>query len=116
MSMSGPGAPGPDALRVNGCELTLTQEATGQLLYQNAWITDHVLNAQTVRPLVAAGRARWKIENENNNVLKNHGYHERFKGAPEAGKKILDEINISPASSSATTAAHRWLPSRPPPR
>lgn len=24
---------------------------------------------------VAAGRARWKIENENNNVLKNHGYH-----------------------------------------
>ena len=25
--------------------------------------------------LVAAGRARWKIENENNNVLKTKGYH-----------------------------------------
>jgi hypothetical protein len=25
--------------------------------------------------IVAAGRARWKIENENNNVLKNHDYH-----------------------------------------
>lgn len=25
--------------------------------------------------MVAAGRARWKVENENNNVLKNHGYH-----------------------------------------
>jgi hypothetical protein len=25
--------------------------------------------------VVAAGRARWKVENENNNVLKNHGYH-----------------------------------------
>jgi hypothetical protein len=24
---------------------------------------------------VAAGRARWKIENENNNVLKTKGYH-----------------------------------------
>ena len=25
--------------------------------------------------LADAGRARWKVENENNNVLKNHGYH-----------------------------------------
>lgn len=25
--------------------------------------------------IVADGRARWKIENENNNVLKNRGYH-----------------------------------------
>ena len=66
---------GADALLVNWCELTITQEATGQLLYQNAWITDHVLSDQTVRPLMAAGRARWKIENENNNVLENHGYH-----------------------------------------
>jgi len=66
---------GADALPVNWCELTIVQEATGKQLYQNAWITDHVLSEQTVRPLVAAGRARWKIENENNNVLKNHGYH-----------------------------------------
>ena len=66
---------GADALLVSWCELTIIQEATGQLLSQNAWITDHVLSDQTVRPLVAAGRARWKIENENNNVLKNHGYH-----------------------------------------
>ena len=25
--------------------------------------------------IVANGRARWKVENENNNVLKNRGYH-----------------------------------------
>lgn len=25
--------------------------------------------------VIACGRARWKSENENNNVLKNHGYH-----------------------------------------
>jgi hypothetical protein len=24
---------------------------------------------------VAAGRARWKVENENNNTLKTKGYH-----------------------------------------
>ena len=26
-------------------------------------------------PIVISGRARWKVENENNNVLKNYGYH-----------------------------------------
>ena len=26
-------------------------------------------------PIVDAGRARWKVENENNNVLKTKGYH-----------------------------------------
>jgi hypothetical protein len=25
--------------------------------------------------VVEAGRARWKVENENNNTLKHHGYH-----------------------------------------
>ena len=30
---------------------------------------------QTLLALVAAGRARWKIENENNNTLKTQGYH-----------------------------------------
>lgn len=33
------------------------------------------LTADNVAGLVAAGRARWKIENENNNVLKTKGYH-----------------------------------------
>ena len=28
-----------------------------------------------MRATVAAGRTRWKVENEGNNVLKNHGYH-----------------------------------------
>ena len=28
-----------------------------------------------MRPFVSAARTRWKSENENNNVLKNYGYH-----------------------------------------
>ena len=66
---------GPGALLVNWCELTIVQETPGTQLYHNAFATNHRLTDDTVRPIVAAGRARWKIENENNNVLKNHGYH-----------------------------------------
>jgi hypothetical protein len=66
---------GPKALLVNWCELTIVNETTGQITYHNAWATNHRLTAATIRPVVAAGRSRWKIENEGNNVLKNHGYH-----------------------------------------
>lgn len=51
------------------------REETGELLYRNAFATNHVLTNQNVVALAAAGRARWKSENENNNVLKNYGYH-----------------------------------------
>ena len=37
--------------------------------------TSHGIDKDNVVQTVAAGRAYWKIENENNNVLKNHGYH-----------------------------------------
>jgi len=63
-----------DALKVNWCELTIT-DAQETVLYRNAFITDWPITADTVAGLVAAGRARWKIENESNNVLKNRGYH-----------------------------------------
>ena len=33
------------------------------------------ITADNVAGLVSAGRARWKIENENNHVLKTKGYH-----------------------------------------
>jgi len=63
-----------DALKVNWCEVTIT-DVEGAVLYRNAFITDWKISADNVAGLVAAGRARWKIENENNNVLKNRGYH-----------------------------------------
>ena len=52
-----------DALRVNGCELTTTT-TTGKVVYTNAWATSHPMTDDTVVALVAAGRSRWKIENE----------------------------------------------------
>jgi hypothetical protein len=62
-------------LYVNWCEVTITDEATGQLLYHHAWATDHALAAASLHTFVVAARTRWKSENENNNVLKNYGYH-----------------------------------------
>jgi len=63
-----------DALKVNWCELTIT-DGQGQIRYRNSFITDWQIHADNVAGLVAAGRARWKIENESNNVLKTKGYH-----------------------------------------
>ncbi len=62
-------------LQVNWCELTITHEQSGAQLYHNAFATRHPLTETTVQAMVAAGRARWKVENENNNVLKTKGYH-----------------------------------------
>src|SRR4051812_37737263 len=40
-----------------------------------SWITDLALHAETVWDIMRGGRARWKIENETFNTLKNQGYH-----------------------------------------
>ena len=63
------------ALEVNWCELTITREDTGELIYKNAFATDFEVTETTVEAIVRDGRARWKVENENNNVLKTKGYH-----------------------------------------
>ena len=65
---------GEDALEVNWCELTVTS-ATGRRLYKNAFVTDFEISKDNVKQIVVDGRARWKIENENNNILKTKGYH-----------------------------------------
>jgi len=66
---------GDDALLVNWCDLHITHEETGDIIYRNEWITSLTLKEENTAEVVACGRARWKSENENNNVLKNHGYH-----------------------------------------
>jgi len=66
---------GADALLVNWCELVITRQDTGEQLYHNSFATTHDLTTATIEAVVRAGRARWKIENEGNNVLKNRGYH-----------------------------------------
>ncbi len=63
-----------DAIEVNWCELTVSKE-DGSVVFRNAWVSDHALTKKNVEGFAKAARARWKIENENNNVLKTKGYN-----------------------------------------
>jgi hypothetical protein len=65
----------PDAVEVGWCEVRVTREDTGEQIYKNAFVTDFEVTETTVEAIVRDGRARWKVENENNNVLKTKGYH-----------------------------------------
>lgn len=59
-------------LRVNFLECW---ERDGDKVQHFSWITDLRVNKGTVYQLMRGGRARWRIENETFNTLKNQGYH-----------------------------------------
>lgn len=60
------------ALRVNFLECWETAKGTTQHF---TWGTDLRLNKGTVYRRMQGARARWRIENETFNTLKNQGYH-----------------------------------------
>jgi hypothetical protein len=64
---------GADALKVNWLELVTTDEQ-GAVVFKNAWISSHRILKTNVATLALCARSRWKVENENNNVLKTKGY------------------------------------------
>jgi hypothetical protein len=59
--------------RVTWVEVWETNKA-GQQVYHNSWVTDLDVNAENVAVVMRLGRTRWKIENEQFNIHKNHGY------------------------------------------
>jgi len=65
---------GKDALRVNWFEISIVNKA-GKVTYRNSFVTDLDINEDNIVELAACGRARWKIENEQFNTVKNCGYH-----------------------------------------
>ena len=86
---------GQGALKVNWCELWITDH-TAQEIYRNAWISDFPMTQDNVAALAASGRARWKIENENNNTLKTKGYHleHNFGHGKKHLSSLLATMNI----------------------
>jgi len=62
-----------DTCLVNYFEYQLV--VNGKITYHNSWVTDMPVDKENVQYLVRGGRARWKIENETFNTLKNQGYH-----------------------------------------
>ncbi len=89
-----PLAEGEGALRVNWCELIVTSK--GKQTYHNTFISDWKISEKNVAGIVAAGRARWKIENENNNTLKKRGYHlkHNFGHGKRHLSSLLATLNI----------------------
>jgi hypothetical protein len=81
------------AMDVNWCELTTTREDTGKPIYKNAFATDFEVTETTVEAIVRDGRSRWKVENENNNVLKTKGYHIEHNFGH--GDRYLDSLLLS---------------------
>jgi hypothetical protein len=86
---------GEGALKVNWCEVTVTDKK-GKVLYKNAFITDFKITDKNLPGIVAAGRSRWKIENENNNTLKTKGYHleHNFGHGKQHLSSLLATMNI----------------------
>ena len=46
----------------------------GRVRYRFTWITDREINEHNCIDIMRGGRARWKVENETFNTLKNQGY------------------------------------------
>ncbi len=80
---------GDDALWVHWCALTTTDES-GHVLYHNTFVTHLARDDRPVLAVVAAGRCRWKIENENNSTLKTKGYH--FEHNDGHGQQYLSSV------------------------
>jgi len=89
---------------LNGCALNQSHqhlkvnvleywEVTPKTTQRFSWVTDFVITAQNAYDLMRAGRARWKIENETFNTLKNQGYNlEHNYGL---GKKHLSAVFVT---------------------
>lgn len=63
-----------DSPVVNYMELRI-YDASGKMTRHFSWVTDIEITEKNVQQLVRGARARWKIENEGFNTLKNQGYH-----------------------------------------
>jgi hypothetical protein len=75
-------------LKVNVLEYRFTDKKGKETNF--SWVTDLDLSKKTVLKISKAGRARWKIENETFNTLKNLGYN--FEHNYGHGKKNLATI------------------------
>jgi hypothetical protein len=59
---------------IEAWELVPQKDDTKKSQYYGKWITDLEITTENAKTILNAARARWKIENECFNTLKNHGY------------------------------------------
>ncbi len=51
------------------------KDSEGKIIQHFSWVTDIKVHKKNAKFIMKAGRARWRIENEIFNTLKNQGYH-----------------------------------------
>ena len=85
-----------ETLKVNYVYWEIENEEKGKVTYRNSWITDKAVGEHNVAHIAACGRSRWKIENEHNNVLKNHGYNleHNFGHGQEHASEMFCLLNL----------------------
>jgi hypothetical protein len=76
---------------VNFIEYWQVNTQTGKTMHF-CWVTDFTVTKKNMFKIMRAGRARWKIENETFNTLKNQGYN--FGHNYGLGKKNLSMVFV----------------------
>lgn len=79
-------------------ELVPQRDGTNKSQYYGKWITDIKIASDNAKILIDAARARWKIENECFNSLKNQGYnmeHNYGHGSDNLGYNIYNFILLA---------------------
>lgn len=86
---------GKDAVVVNWINVKISLPG-GRTTYNASFITDLHPDAGNIVELAACARARWKIENETFNVLKNKGYHleHNFGHGKQTLSSVLVALNL----------------------
>ena len=71
-------------------------DAKGTVTYRNSFISDLAVHRGNVAAMAAAGRARWKIENEAFNTLKTKGYNleHNFGHGRQHLSSVLATLNL----------------------
>lgn len=84
-----------EAITVNWFSVEISDDE-GTVTYRNSFITDMPVHRANVATMVAAGRARWKIENEAFNTLKTRGYNleHNFGHGQQHLSSVLATLNL----------------------
>ncbi len=91
-------------------------DARGVVTYRNSFISDLAVRRDNVAAMVAAGRARWKVENEAFNTLKTKGYNleHNFGHGQRHLSSVLATLNLLAFACHTVCdlADKRWMAAR----
>jgi hypothetical protein len=84
-----------EAINVNWFSIGISDDG-GTVTYRNSFITDMPVHRANVADMAAAGRTRWKIENEAFNTLKTNGYNleHNFGHGQQHLSSVLATLNL----------------------